>query len=150
MSPTFISEEEFQAMLAKRMMGGANARVADNASKCRSVSNPTPSPYKSKWESAYAAKLDLEVRAGVIRSWRYEPMSFKLSKGKRYRPDFMVVHPDGLEKRIEFREVKSRVWGKNRRDGITHLSWCAQLYPMFTWTLIFRNGQGWEEQPVQV
>jgi hypothetical protein len=104
---------------------------------------PAPSsPYRSKWEAQYAAKLDLEVKAGIIQAWRYEAMSFTLSKGKRYRPDFLIQHPDGMEKRLEFVEVKGR-WGKNRRDGMTHLKWCAQLYPMFTWTLAMREGQGW-------
>lgn len=113
-------------------------------------SSPALSPtYRSKWEAQYAVKLDLEVKAGIITAWRYEAMSFTLSKGKRYRPDFLIQHPYGMERRLEFVEVKGR-WGKNRRDGMTHLKWCAQLYPMFTWTLAMRDGQGWEHRPVIV
>ncbi len=108
----------------------------------------TLSPYKSKLEAAFASKLDLEQKAGIIKSWRYEPMSLTLAKGKRYRPDFLVqyepmyyVSQHEVPKGLELIEVKGRT-GKNRRDGMTHLRWAAQLYPMFTWRLMQWNGSG--------
>lgn len=107
------------------------------------------SPYRSKWEAIYAQQLDLEVNVGVVKAWRYEPISFKLAKGKRYRPDFLVQYPDGMEKPLTFIEVKGR-WTKNRRDGLTHLKWAAQLYPMFTWILAWREGGQWESTIVKV
>ncbi len=108
----------------------------------------TSSQFKSKLEAAYATQLDLEQKAGLIKSWRYEPMSFTLAKGKRYRPDFMVqyepmarVSQHSVLGCLELIEVKGRT-GKNRRDGMTHLRWAAQLYPMFTWRLMTWNGAG--------
>lgn len=136
-----------------RVRGGVGP--IDRARRGDAGENPAPSPsvekspYRSKWEAAYAAKLELEKQAGRIRSWCYEPMSFKLSKGKRYRPDFLIEHPLGSERRLEFIEVKGN-WGRNRRDGMTHLKWAAQLFPMFTWTLTWREGHGWESCNVEV
>lgn len=103
-----------------------------------------PSPYKSKLEAQYAAHLDLLQKAGEIRRWMYEPMSLKLSQGKRYRPDFLVVLPLGAEARTELHEIKGK-WTKNKRDGMTHLKWAAQLYgDVFTFRLIEWNGHGFD------
>lgn len=116
------------------------------------VPNPAPSPkreYKSKWETQYAYELTIQKAAGLITDFRYEPMSFKLSVGKRYRPDFLIQHPGGMERKLEFVEIKG-LWIKNRRDGMTHLKWAAQLYPMFRWTLMWRTKQGWESENVEV
>ena len=100
--------------------------------------------YRSKLEAQYAAHLDILVKAGEIRRWAYEPMSLKLAEGKRYRPDFLVVLPAGLEANAEMHEVKGR-WTKNRRDGMTHLKWAAQLYgDVFTFRLMEWTGHGFE------
>lgn len=71
--------------------------------------------YRSKKEAAYAAQLDLRVRAGDIFTWRRGQSIFLKSggvqlvnpKGRRmyYRPDFEVTHLDG---RVEIVEVKGR------------------------------------------
>jgi len=130
--------------MGKGMASDRTVSTSGRTSESLECSSPI---YRSKWEETYAANLELQVKAGVIRSYRYEPMSFKLAKGKRYRPDFLIEHPIGLEKRLEFVEVKGK-WGKNRRDGLTHLVWCAQIYPMFTWTLTWREGNGWDSKQV--
>lgn len=113
----------------------------------RSCSPPTINryaPYRSKLESQYAAHLDLLQKAGEIRRWAYEPMSLKLSHGKRYRFDFLVILPLGAEARPEAHEVKGR-WTKNRRDAMTHLKWAAQLYgDVFTFRLIEWTGHGFD------
>lgn len=131
---------------------GLQAKAQGNRSHAetttRTLQNGS-SPYRSKWEAAYAQQLDLEVKAGVVKAWRYESMSLKLAEGKRYRPDFLVQYPDGLEKPLTFVEVKGQ-WTKNRRDGLTHLKWAAQLYPMFTWILMWREAGQWESTIVRV
>ena len=104
------------------------------------VSSPAPSPYRSKLEAAYANSLEMAKQAGEILRYDYEPISFKLANGKRYRPDFVVVYKD----HIAFHEVKGR-WMKNRRDGMTHLIWAAQRFPMFRWILIERERGAWIE-----
>ncbi len=155
----FISEEQFK-VIESRVRSGVVGRP--NGRKLQRATDPAhsrprngeatrsaSSPYKSKLEAAYASQLDLEQKAGLIKSWRYEPMSLTLAKGKRYRPDFMVdrgtpkyAEPvTTLVERLELIEVKGRT-GKNRRDGMTHLRWAAQLYPMFTWRLMQWNGSG--------
>ena len=107
------------------------------------------SPYKSKLEAQYAQHLDLLVKAGEVKAWWSEPTSFKLSAGKRFRPDFLIQYPDGMERRLEYVEIKSR-FNKNIRDGLTHLKWCAQLYPCFTWRIVYWKGGGWDAAYVVV
>jgi hypothetical protein len=115
-------------------------------------SNPAPSPYKSKWEAAYAAKLDLEKAAGVIKQWWYEPFSLWLPGKVRYKPDFLVqradprfvVSVDCMTPTImEIIEVKG--WSRNRRDGITRLKIAAAIYSCFVWRMVYRTkGGGWD------
>jgi hypothetical protein len=157
----FISEEEFKVMEARvRRVCGPTLEVPQPHGELKKPrkammpvskvhgsgvgSNPA-SLYKSKLEAAYASKLDLEQKAGLIKSWHYEPISLKLAKGKRYRPDFLIQYPDGLEQRLEFVEVKGRMF-KNRRDGMTHLAWAAQLYPMFVWRIVRWTGHGFDAE----
>lgn len=105
---------------------------------------PQPTIYRSKWEAAYAQRLELELKAGVIKGWWYEPFSLKLSKDKRYKPDFLVWSEAG----IEIVEVKG--WSKNRRDGLTRLHWAATQYPCFVFRMVWRNGKGWDGQYITV
>jgi hypothetical protein len=84
----------------------------------------------------------LEQRAGLIAGWLYEPFSFALAPGKRYRVDFVTWGPHGTE----CIEVKG-TWIKNRRDGITRLSWAAQRFPFLTWRIVWRTKWGgWDGQ----
>lgn len=148
-----------RSQIAEKSVPKLDSRNTDRRSEhgiTKAGSNPAHAPleykgqqYKSKLEVAYAAHLDLELAAGLIMAWRYEPISFKLSKGKRYRPDFLVEHHSCLGRKLELIEIKGQ-WTKNRRDGITHLKWAAQLYPMFKWTLMSRIGQSWESTDVEV
>lgn len=154
MKPNFISEDDFKVMENRvRKAGPVGAVAIDSQDKGRGrkVATVTPSPhkFKSNLEQQYAAHLDVLVRAGEIKRWWYEPTSFKLSKGKRFRPDFLIQYPDGLERRVEYVEIKSR-WNPNIRDGLTHLKWCAQLYPCFTWRIVYWKGGGWDGQYVDV
>lgn len=145
--------EEWQANIQeqKRVRSTANCNRQDRTyvgatgvTAVPKVNLSSPSPYKSKLEASYAAHLDLLQKAGEIRRWAYEPMSLKLSQGKRYRPDFLVVLPFGAEAKSELHEVKGK-WTKNKRDGMTHLKWAAQLYgDVFTFRLIEWKGHGFD------
>lgn len=157
MSLVFISEDQFAEWDAKvKAQKRVRAVDSDTQRKDRrtvrreravngsepNVQFSAPSPYKSKLEANYAAHLELLKKAGEIKDWKYEPISLKLSEGKRYRPDFIVVFPLGMERKPEAHEVKGK-WTKNRRDGLTHLKWAAQLYSdMFTFKLIQWEGHG--------
>ena len=124
-----------------------NRRGSDRASKNRDAGiNPAPSPYKSKWEAAYASKLELEKQAGIIKAYWYEPFSLWLPGKVRYKPDFLIQYPDGLEQRLEIKEIKG--WSRNRRDGITRLKIAAALFPCFRWTLVVKDKNGWDETEV--
>lgn len=114
-----------------------------------------PSPYKSKWESAYAAKLELEKAAGLIKQWWYEPFSLWLPGKVRYKPDFMVQietqvgQPSQQLWQDELQLIEVKGWSKNLRDGKTRLKIAAALFPCFVWRLVYRTkGGGWDGEYV--
>lgn len=110
----------------------------------RAGSNPAHAPsFRSKWESAYANKLALEQRAGIIKAYWYEPFSLWLPGKVRFKPDFLIQYPDGMEQRLEIVEVKG--WSKNLRDGKTRLKIAAALFPCFVWRMVYKTkGGGWD------
>lgn len=101
---------------------------------------PKPS---DKWNYSYAQYLELEKQAGRVAYWIYEPWSMWLPGGIRYKPDFLVVYPDGLELKPKLVEVKG--WSRNLRDGKTRYAIAAALFPCFDWAMVKRKGHGWEE-----
>jgi hypothetical protein len=96
-----------------------------------------------KWNYSYAQFLELEKQAGRVSYWIYEPWSMWLPGGVRYKPDFLVVYPDGLERKPELVEVKG--WSKNLRDGKTRYTIAAAIFLCFDWKMVKRKGHGWEE-----
>lgn len=114
--------------------------------------NPTPSPLPGwpkptdKWNYAYAQFLELEKQAGRIKWWWYEPLPWGITLGgsedkKKYKPDFLVWYPDGLDRRLEFVEVKG--FSKNVRDSITRYTVAKSLFPCFDWKMVKRERGGW-------
>ena len=139
-----VTEEEFAAM-TKRVGGSLHKVERVIASPSPGVLLPTPSPYRSKWEAAYAANLELAKQAGVIKQWWYEPFSLWLPGKVRMKPDFLVQYPLGMERSLQIVEVKG--WSRNLRDGMTRLKIAAALFPCFTWTLAYKvKGGGWMEE----
>ena len=96
--------------------------------------------YRSKAEHAYAAELDMRVRAGDIRAWMYEPCNWRLGANCYYRPDFLVIHLDGL---LEFVEVKS---GNILERARVKFAAAAEKYPWFQWTIARRKGKSWTHE----
>ena len=149
------TEQDYEAAIKKRVRGGVDARHTTVTSGSRrdpaiqkTISRrgeSALSPFRSKLEAQFAQQLESDVRAGIIGNFWYEPVSFKLAAGKRYRPDFMVLTDDG----IAFYEIKGN-WVKNKRDGLTHLKWAAQLYPIFSWVLVYRQQHEWTCEKVTV
>jgi hypothetical protein len=108
-------------------------RVAPSGASA-AASAPSPyTPYKNKLEKAFAQQLDAEWRAGAIKGWLYEPFSFRLSEGKRYRVDFVTWGDEG----IVCWECKG--YHANVRDSLTHLKWAAQRFPFFKWRKVIRE-----------
>ena len=169
MKPRIMSEEDFDQLcenvrrrdrdMIEPVRGGRGCETPYRASGSRrepaipkttsrrSESAPSPSkksPYDSKWEAAYHAKLQLELQAGLIKQIWLHPFSLWLPGGIRYKPDFMVQYPSRAEAMdLEIIEVKG--WSKNRRDGITRLKIAAALFPCFTWRMVYKTkGGGWD------
>ncbi len=141
--PRIISEDDFKKM--QRDAQGDGKRGHGIRVNNHSVGDPLPKPtYKSKWEAAYASKLDLEQKAGEVKRWWYEPFSIWLPGKVRYKPDFLVEYTQGIS--MELVEVKG--WSKNRRDGMTRLKIAAALFPCFVWRLVYRQGNGWSGEYV--
>ena len=136
--------------------GGTDARrtTVNGGSSCEAANQQTksqrgelaPSPlYRSKWDAAYASKLELEKRAVVIKDYAYEMHTFRLAHRQYHRSDFLIWHLNGS---IEIAQVKG--YHKNMRAGIKGLKWAAKINPWFTWTLKRWTGTGWDSCYVEV
>lgn len=101
------------------------------------------SPFDSAWEAEYARHLDLQKIAGTIKAYWYHPSTFHLPGKVKYTPDFLVQYPDGLERRLQYVELKG--WSKNRRDGVTRYKIAAGLFECFEWIMVERAGKGWQQ-----
>lgn len=147
------SEEWYHNVLKKhgRVRGAGVSSSTARVSRDGAGARPAlPSPYKSKLEAAFAAKLDLEKRAGLIKQFWYEPFSIWLPGKVRYKPDFLIQERLPLDdndiRMLDLVEVKG--WSKNRRDGMTRLKVAAALFPCFIWKLAeYHNGQ-WQERSI--
>lgn len=93
----------------------------------------------NKTEAAYAEILNLSQLGGEVRWWAYEPIKLRLAKRTWYTPDFLVVGSDG---RIEAIEVKG-FW---RDDARVKIKVAAELFPMFVFVAVRRDGDGWETE----
>jgi len=96
--------------------------------------------YRSKAEKDYAGELDLRVRAGDIQGWYYEPCNWRIGNNCYYRPDFLLVHSDGL---LEFVEVKC---GNIMERARVKFAAAAERYPMFQWTIARRKAKTWTHE----
>lgn len=128
---TSISAEEIPARLA-RLVG----------------SNPAPSPYKSKLETAWAHHLNMlraiPRRDGGIQDWRYEPLNFRLPGKKNfYRIDFAAWDEHG----IVFYEIKGRNLSDDR--SLVKMKTAAGLNPWARFVLVKRIKGVWEEKCIQ-
>lgn len=93
----------------------------------------------NRWESAYAAHLEMLQAAGEVTWWAFETVKIVLAPGKNvsYLPDFCVVRADG---RLEFVEVK----GHERTTGIVKFKMAAERLPWARFTMVRKRGEGWE------
>lgn len=154
------SEDDLK--LAKVRGGSRIASTAPGPTRLAGAIQHAPSPqkppYKSKLELAWAVRLEAMKRAGEIDGWLYEPFTFKLAEGKRYRVDFIswkcipVEYFDGSSSSHQVvTAYECKGWHKNYRDSLTHLSWAAQRFPFYQWKKVVRNGKsGFEVYDVVV
>lgn len=100
------------------------------------VTNPAPSPFRSKLEAAYAQYLHALMLGGDIKRYSYEPIRLNLAPKTTLTPDFLVILPNDL---MEFHEVK----GWAREDAMAKLKIAARLYPYWTFRLVNRFRGQW-------
>ena len=162
MRPRNVTEDEFREM-KERVRGGVvgtakpsnGVRRRDECNRAlisAAGSNPASSPpnqfapYANKWELNFSKVLEMEQKVGAIKHWKYAGITFMLAKRQYHRIDFIIGHND---RSIEIAQIKGK-WHKNIRAGVKGLKWAAQLYPMFTWTMKWWTGTGWDGKYVDI
>jgi len=91
-------------------------------------------------ESAYAAHLDEQKRAGIVAWWKFEGVKLKLADGAFYNCDFFVMLADG---ELQAHEVK----GQWIEDAKLKIKMAAELYPfrfIALRTVPKSRGGGWQ------
>lgn len=71
----------------------------------------------NKGEALYAEHLERLRASGAVEAWWFEPLNWRMADNTYYRPDFLVMLPDGG---LELHEVKGR---KNGKDGKPDTFW---------------------------
>jgi len=87
------------------------------------------SPYRSKTEALYEARLRAMLFSGDICAYRYEAVTLRLGDRVRFTPDFRVVLADGT---VELHEVKGAY---TREDARIKLQTAATLFPEYVFRL---------------
>lgn len=102
----------------------------------------------NKGEARYAGVLDTRRAAGVVLAWWYEGLSWRLADETHYRPDFVVMLPDGT---VELHEVKAASREDRGEDfGATPEAWVklkvvAEHAP-FPVVVVWQHGGQWQER----
>lgn len=91
---------------------------------------------KSQLEVDYAAYLESLRHAGKILIWEYERISLRLGDNTTYKPDFLVILPDG---HMELHETKG-YW--REKDWIKFKT-AAAMNPWFTFVNVMRKDGIW-------
>jgi hypothetical protein len=112
--------------------------------------NAHPISEMNKGESLYAQWLELQQRAGDVRCWFFQAMTFKLARDCRYTPDFAVFRGDAQTLvDVKGRKVKpdgtQTYWAEE--DAKIKIKVAATMFPMYRWVIAFpaQNGN-WEER----
>lgn len=104
----------------------------------RAKSKPKRVPgVMNKTETAYSHHLESRKREGLILSWMYEPVKFRLAKATTYTPDFMVVCADLT---IEHHEVKGSWNAPHQEDSRVKIKVAAEMFPMFGFSSFVPSG----------
>ena len=90
----------------------------------------------NKTEGLYAIELDWQKREGLVATWKFEAVKFRLAKATFYTPDFLVVFGTG---QICFDEVK----GYERDDAVVKFKLAAELFPFWRFRMVKRIKRHW-------
>lgn len=97
--------------------------------------------YRSGLEADYASHLELRLKAGDIREWRYEPFKLRLADGTYYTPDFVVVNVSGF---IDVIEAK----GFMREAARVRLRVAADQFRWFKFSVVRRERGQWTHEEI--
>ncbi len=109
------------------------------------VQNAKKVPSMTRPEREMAAQLEMMRRNNEIESWKFEGVTFKLTDGCRYTPDFFVIVPIGeplLPQRIRFIETKGPFI---REDAMIKFRVAKEQNPWAEWQLHQRTKNGWTQ-----
>lgn len=90
----------------------------------------------NRLELGYSQRLELLLRAGEIRSYRFEALKLRLADKTFYTPDFYVV----TENEIQLHEVKG-FW---EDDARVKIKVAAFEYPEFQFIAVRKIKKEWE------
>ncbi len=84
----------------------------------------------NKTETRYQNEILLPAqRTGLVQSFMFESLNFRLGERTNYRPDFVVSRPDG---KVELHEIKG---GFIRDDAKMKFKVAADKYFYFVWQM---------------
>lgn len=122
-----ITEQEYEEMLARARANRTFQPPATPTLIVRPIKHGTPRRHWNKTEEAFSRLLDIRLRAGEIREWWFEALTFKLGRDCRYTPDFAAIHADGS---LHLHEVKGSFC---RDDAKAKFRAAATMFPFFGW-----------------
>jgi hypothetical protein len=100
-----------------------------------------PKGVMNKLEAAYAQHLALQVRAGALLDYQFQPLRLVLAERTTYEPDFLVFN---AANEVEFHEVKGR-W---EDDARVKVKVAAAKFPRFRFVAVTAQlksqGGGWK------
>lgn len=151
MAALTVSQEEFAAMVGQHKPGRGHRFAGLNRGLVRTRGE------MNKTEAEYAADLALQVHAGTLADWWFEPFALRLThppEGEKpclLTIDFMLLMPDGL---VYIDDVKGS--GPDNDASIVRIKCAAETFPLWKFRIVRkraskdvkRDGVKWEIREV--
>lgn len=100
-----MSRSSRGAVVPKHLYAQLQQARPRNLPRARGRSEPKVVGRMNKGEQAYSEVLEQRRRDGHVVAWWFELVTIRLADSTHYRPDFLVMLPDGT---LEVHEVKGR------------------------------------------
>lgn len=126
--------------LLARMTDASTGRPLGKADGHEARPVTIPRRTMNSWESEYARRLSVLVKAGEVTRFEFEAIKLRLADACWYTPDFMVVRCDG---QIEMHEVK----GYWRDDAKVKVKVAADRFAFFTFYVATKVDGNWSVTP---
>jgi hypothetical protein len=142
------TQEQYDAMLAKRGQTKGNVNTGQPVEPKSQVPPPKPQTSKERYEAlgrlksremnkteqAYEARLEMLHRLGEILWYAFEPLKLRLADGCFYEIDFLVLTK---ERALEVHEVK----GYWTDDALVKIKVAAETFPFRFVAVQLRKGE---------